>query len=480
MTISDRRFDWFARLESHSLEPLIEELTIRAKEACVVEGGSTRGVNILKRNAAIDAIAVHFISALYQTQAPGSASQYKVGVPMWTGNYKAKDGGPLNAKKIRYSHTYVKIVFECLKSLGWVDVTEHLVKKHHTLMQPAGHLAWVVKEVGYVWHKVDPHSEQWLIKLSDVKRVQSGRSIRNKKGKTEKVSVPVETIGSVPAHRSTLYEINSHLVRHCITLALNDRELEELEEKQAENVKKLQYKCVDFFQTQLICTFSRGSFDKGGRFYHGWWQNILSDYRRYILIDGVRTVEVDFCNMSLRMLYAQSDIDYPDNVDAYDFGLDNWKKKYDPRREVIKKFVNALLNDEDKVYKLKAKDKKVLGGLDHDHMMNLLKQTHPLIFDKILEGDGQFIQNLDSQIAQQILLILLRENITCLPIHDSFIVQYQHADRLVDVMETVFLEKLGKRGVVERTEGKLNRELDDDSIMGKFLQSWKDHELGEG
>jgi hypothetical protein len=159
--------------------------------------------------------------------------------------------------------------------------------------------------------------------------------------------------------------------------------------------------------------------------------------------------------------------------------LDNWKKKDDPRREVIKKFVNALLNDEDKVYKLKAKDKKVLGGLDYDHMMNLLKQTHPLIFDKIREGRGQFIENLDSQIAQDVLLILLRENIICLPIHDSFIVQYQHSDRLVEVMETVFLEKLGKRGVVERTEGKLNRDLNDDSIMGKFLQSWKDHELGE-
>ena len=77
------------------------------------------------------------------------------------------------------------------------------------------------------------------------------------------------------------------------------------------------------------------------------------------------------------------------------------------------------------------------------------------------------------------MLILLGENITCLPIHDSFIVQYQHADRLVEVMETVFLEKLGKRGVVERTEGKLNKELDDDSIMSKFLLSWKDHEFSE-
>jgi hypothetical protein len=93
------------------------------------------------------------------------------------------------------------------------------------------------------------------------------------------------------------------------------------------------------------------------------------------------------------------------------------------------------------------------------------------MFDKILAGGGQFIQNLDSQIAQQILLILLREQITCLPIHDSFIVQYQHADRLVEAMGTVFIEHLSKRGVVETTEGKSNRELDGDSIMGKFLQS---------
>lgn len=57
--------------------------------------------------------------------------------------------------------------------------------------------------------------------------------------------------------------------------------------------------------------------------------------------------------------------------------------------------------------------------------------------------------------------------------------QYQHADKLVEVMETVFLKQLGKRGVVERTEGKSSGKLDEGSIMSKFLQSWKDHELSE-
>ncbi|WP_443641580.1 hypothetical protein ABXT70_02365 [Candidatus Njordibacter sp. Uisw_039] len=477
--MDDKRFDWFPVLKSSALEPLIEELSCYAIKTYVGKELSSRGANPAKRNMDLRSIATHFISALYQAQIRVAGNQYKVSVPRGKGDYDKKDRGIQTDSKIRYSYNYVTRVFECLKSLGWVDVTDHEVRIHHTLMHPAGRLAKVFKEVGYVWQPAVQLPGESLVRLSDAVRDENNRPKRNKKGVTKTKPLEFKETDSIKMHRSVLYGINSYLVRHCITLALSDRELAELEEEQAKNEEHKKYRCVDFFQTQLVRSFSRGSFDKGGRFYRGWWQNILSGYRRYILIDGVRTVEVDFCNMSLRMLYAQSNIEYPDDLDAYDFGLDNWKKKDDPRRGVIKEFVNALLNDEDKVYKLKAKDKKVLGGLDHDHMMNLLKQTHPLIFDKILAGGGQFIQNLDSQIAQQILLILLRENITCLPIHDSFIVQYQHADRLVEVMETVFLEKLGKRGVVERTEGKLNRELDDDSIMGKFLQSWKDHDLGE-
>ena len=479
VVMDDKRFDWFPVLQSSALEPLMEDLSSCAMETYVGKGLSSIGANPAKRNMDLRSIATHFISALYQAQIRVAGNQYKVSVPRGKGDYDTKDRGIQTDSKIRYSYNYVTRVFECLKSLGWVDVTDHEVKKHHTLIHPAGRLAEVFKEVGYVWQPALQLPEELLVRLSDVVRDKNHRPKRNKKGETKRKPLEFEETDSVRAHRSVLYGINSYVVRHCITLALNDRELAELEEEQAKNQEYKKYRYVDFFQTQLVRSFSRGSFEKGGRFYRGWWQNILSGYRRYILIDGVRTVEVDFCNMSLRMLYAQSKIDYPDDVDAYDFGLDNWKKKDDPRRPVIKEFVNALLNDEDEVYKLKAEDKEVLGGLDHDHMMNLLKQIHPRIFDIILKGGGQFIQNLDSQIAQEILLVLLRENITCLPIHDSFIVQYQHADRLVEVMEAVFLKQLGKRGVVEITEGKSNGELDEDSVMSKFLKSWKDHELSE-
>jgi hypothetical protein len=397
---------------------------------------------------------------------------YKVSVPKGAGNYNQGLDGELDAKKIRFSFRYVTQVLECLKQLGWVKVTEHVINKHHTLIAPYGRLAREFKRIGYLWHPSIPKPEVLLVEMKDVVRDKNGKAKRNKKGKTKKISLKVKSTEATISKRSALHTINTNLVQHCYTLDLNDAELEKFEAKQAIKLK-VDYKCVDFFQIQLYRIFSRGSYEKGGRFYRGWWQNILSDYRKHILIDGVRTVEVDYCNMSLRMLYAKIDHEYPIELDAYDLGLPNWEGKKDPRRPIIKQFINALLNDEDGVYKLKKKDVKILG-LDHYGMLALVKEQHGPIFDLIVSGEGQNIQYEDSEIAQDILLELLSDNIVCLPVHDSFIVQHQHADRLVEVMKSAFKRRLGTFGVVEIEEGHECAKFDGDSVMVKFLQAWKD------
>ena len=46
-------------------------------------------------------------------------------------------------------------------------------------------------------------------------------------------------------------------------------------------------------------------------------------------------------------------------------------------------------------------------------------------------------------------------------------------------MKSVFKNRLGAVGVVDMVEGHQNIHIDSDRIMGKFLQSWKDHELGK-
>jgi len=471
--MNDNRFDWFARLGPDFVPDFVDRLADRAIESYSATETSGKGVNLCVRNAAFYEIASQIISALYQSQTPMSNGMYKVSVPKGSGNYSQGQDGTLDAKKIRFSFRYVAAVLECLKELGWVKVTKAVIKKHHTLIEPYGKLAREFKRIGYVWCPFIPKPEVLLVELKDVVRYQSGRAKRTKKGKTRTTRLKVESSEVVMSHRSALHTINAHLVQHCFTLSLDDAELKVFEEKQAEKLK-VDYKCVDFFQTQLFRIFSRGSLEKGGRYYRCWWQNILSDYRRHILIDGVRTVEVDYCNMSLRMLYAKSGCEFSAELDAYDLGFSNWEGKQDVRRDVIKQFINALLNDEDGVYKLKKKDMKILD-LDHDQMLALVKKVHGPIFDLIIAGGGQSIQYEDSQIAQDILLELMNDGIVCLPVHDSFIVQYHHADRLVEAMKSAFKARLGVVGVVDIEEGYERTQVDEDSVMVKFLQAWKDH-----
>ena len=84
----------------------------------------------------------------------------------------------------------------------------------------------------------------------------------------------------------------------------------------------------------------------GGRFYGGWWQSLPSKFRPHITIDGQKTSEVDFSTMSLRILYAKENIQIPDNRDLYDIGLRGSESYLSESRELIKIYINAILNDD--------------------------------------------------------------------------------------------------------------------------------------
>jgi hypothetical protein len=42
---------------------------------------------------------------------------------------------------------------------------------------------------------------------------------------------------------------------------------------------------IDLSKRTLTRMFTNGSFEEGGRFYRGWWQNVPSEYRKFITID---------------------------------------------------------------------------------------------------------------------------------------------------------------------------------------------------
>jgi hypothetical protein len=75
---------------------------------------------------------------------------------------------------------------------------------------------------------------------------------------------------------------------------------------------------------------------QGGRFYRGWWQNVPSEYRKYITIDEKRTAEYDFSQLNPHLLY-HSNYKELGSEDAYDRVLDG------EHRIVVKQAFNAMV-----------------------------------------------------------------------------------------------------------------------------------------
>ena len=86
--------------------------------------------------------------------------------------------------------------------------------------------------------------------------------------------------------RNNLEGINALLDRTWIDIDISDEEHIKLNEKMD---KKPDKSPIDFTRRKLRRIFNNSSFEQGGRFYHGWCQEIPSSYRKYITISGKRT-----------------------------------------------------------------------------------------------------------------------------------------------------------------------------------------------
>jgi hypothetical protein len=188
-----------------------------------------------------------------------------------------------------------------------------------------------------------------------------------------------------------------------------------------------------------------GDWNNGGRFYGGWWLSIPKELRTRILIDGAATVELDFPQMHPRLLYEMIGMPLARNMDAYRIeGQD---------RKTVKRAFNIAINSRSEhaawmgiANMLVDDDRYNLTSqhyvLAHD-LLERIKLRHPAILAEGLffSGAGTKLQRLDSEIAESILLSLLGVGISCLPIHDSFIVKIEHGAVLDSLMSSEFEEK---------------------------------------
>ena len=154
----------------------------------------------------------------------------------------------------------------------------------------------------------------------------------------EKFIVNYEDTKQTNLMRDNLQTINTLLDSRWIDLEVSDKVYKKIAEK---TEKKKNRSDIDFNRKLLKRIFNNNSFEDGGRFYHGWWQEIPKEYRKFITIDGKRTVEVDYSSIHFRILYAEQGIDIGDD-DPYII------EGYEDSRDEIKIALNIILNAETK------------------------------------------------------------------------------------------------------------------------------------
>jgi hypothetical protein len=192
------------------------------------------------------------------------------------------------------------------------------------------------------------------------------------------------------------------------------------------------------------------SFDRGGRFYGGWWQNVPKKLRDYILINDEPTIELDFKGFHIALLYALEGIDYyADDPDKDPYKVEGFD------RDTVKLLLQTILNSKNKNLAKKgfrqSRYESYLPQIPNEELNILIdsfETMHAPIADYFYKEQGLYLQNLDARIAEHVIhdcmesgvIDLSEENMTerskfvVLPIHDSFRVQVKYVDLLKRIM----------------------------------------------
>ncbi|TIV68120.1 MAG: hypothetical protein E5V86_02145 [Mesorhizobium sp.] len=187
-------------------------------------------------------------------------------------------------------------------------------------------------------------------------------------------------------------------------------------------------------RNSLYRVFNNGRFADGGRFYGGWWQGVPSRFRSLLTINGFPTAELDYSNMQIVMLYADQGLQL--EGDAYE--IEGIPRSH---RKLIKRTVFKIINANGRIRApLRA---ELPEGWTWRQIMDAVRDKHRPIAHFFGTGEGIRLQKRDADIAEAVMLRMMDDGILVLPIHDSFVVEDGHQNRLQKVMINTYRQHLG-------------------------------------
>ena len=202
----------------------------------------------------------------------------------------------------------------------------------------------------------------------------------------------------------------------------------------------------------LLAVFNR-KFTLYGRLHtrgHRHYQGFSEDERSEITINGESVVELDYSGLHPHLLYAKEGIQF--FGDPYSI--------VDHRPEVrafLKAILLRMLSARDETQAERAanywllnnnEERETLKELDITRarpLMDAFRQAHKKINHYFCTGKdtGLKIMNLDAKIALDVIHHFAKQDIPILAVHDSFLVQAQHRDELMQTMKRVYQQKTG-------------------------------------
>jgi len=253
---------------------------------------------------------------------------------------------------------------------------------------------------------------------------------------SQKVNIPFTHTDKTLEMAKNLKLINSCLERHWVDIKVKDSQMTELI-KALGNRESEDRQFIDLSNRTLIRRFSDGRFDRHGRFYGPFWQNIPRAYRDLITIDGKTTNEYDYDTFHPTMVYKLSGKELG-SEDPYSRVLG---EEY---RQTAKKAFNAMLSSKG------SSRPPTWFRIDEVQMhwkdlVEKVLQAHQPIADTFFKNKGNELMFYDSQIAQNVMLHHVKADAVVLPIHDSFVMHhaYGSSGELEETMRRSYYEVMG-------------------------------------